>query len=144
MFAVLIFALLVPKNLYSPNAAIKTAAMTGTRMRRLLWPWASASVLADEAAAARPDAAGIPAEVDAISPDEPDVRLMRLRSARISAADWLRRSGSFSRDFRITSLSAGGSEGFKSPGSTGLFSRMAWKITADVGPSNGRRPVAIW
>ena len=74
---------------------------------------------------------------------DPEPRLMRFKSARISAADWVRRSGSFSSDFKITSLSAGGSSGFRSVGVCGVFSRIAWKITAEVGPSKGKRPVDI-
>src|SRR5205814_10253307 len=58
-------------------------------------------------------------------PDDPDPRLIRLRSARISAADWQRRSVSFSRDLRITSFNAGGSRGFKSVGGGGFFCKIA-------------------
>src|SRR6266404_1149771 len=63
-------------------------------MPELPEPVAAAAMFDDEAADSRPD--------------DPDPRLIRLRSARISAADWQRRSVSFSRDLRITSLSAGG------------------------------------
>src|SRR5258708_38883302 len=73
-----------------------------------------------------------------------DPRLIRFRSARASAADWHRRSGSFSRVFITAPLNPGGNDGFNSAGGAGFLSRIAWKMTADVGPSNGSRPVAIW
>src|SRR5579863_8945693 len=128
-----------------------SAITIGDRIRRSLWRLASARTAALEtvaellAAAAELElgaAAMLPEEPAADDPD-PEPRLMRLRSARSSAADWVRRSGSFSSDFRITSFNWGGSRGFRSAGGDGFFSRMAWKITAEVGPSKGRRPVDI-
>src|SRR6476469_5600593 len=69
----------------------------------------------------------------ATRPEELEPRLIRLRSARTSAADCALRSRSFSRHFRMTSPNGGGSSGFRSVGGGGLFSRMALKITAEVG-----------
>src|SRR5450432_476609 len=87
------------------------AMMIGDRIRRSLWRLASARMAALEIDA-EVLAAAVELELRAAAkrPEEPEPepRLMRFKSARISAADWVRRSGSFSRDFRITSLSAGG------------------------------------
>src|ERR1700730_8425214 len=46
--------------------------------------------------------------------------------------------------FRIRAFKADGRLPFCSVGASRAFSRMAWKITAEVVPSNGRCPVAIW
>src|SRR5271166_5308403 len=70
-------------------------------------------------------------------------RLSRLMSLRISAALWYRRSISFSSALSMISSSLRGTEGFSSPGGRGLRSRMPWKMTAEVFPSNGSLPVAI-
>src|SRR5947209_677130 len=77
------------------------------------------------------------------SEEDPDPRLIRFKSARNSAADWQRRSASFSRHLSTTSFMAGGSNGFKSVGGAGSFWRIAWKMTAEVAPSKGSRPVDI-
>ena len=70
-------------------------------------------------------------------------RCSRFRSARSSAADWQRRSRSFSSVlFRIFSNSTG-SCAFSVIGATGGWFRMWSKTTAVVVPVNGCCPVAI-
>src|ERR1700752_4345560 len=111
----------------------------GESIKRHLWRLASEKIAAFETAAegltAGPTELERELETAAKRPEDadPEPRLMRFKSARISAADWVRRSGSFSSDFRITSLRADGSCGFRSTGGNGFFSRIAWKITAEVG-----------
>src|SRR5262249_49510864 len=56
-------------------------------------------------------------ETDAARPESAS-RLIRFRSARISAADWYRRSRSFSSALPITSSNFGGKSGFSSSGLT--------------------------
>jgi hypothetical protein len=78
-----------------------------------------------------------------IFPDELESRLIRFRSARISAAVWQRRSRSFSSAFMITAFRAAGRFPFSSVGAGGDFSKIAWKIKAAVDPSKGRFLLAI-
>src|SRR5277367_5619460 len=52
--------------------------------------------------------------------EESESRFRRFRSPRNSAADWYRRSRSFSSDFPIISSSFGGRLGFRVLGATGV------------------------
>src|ERR1700690_1080800 len=70
-------------------------------------------------------------------------RRRRFRSARISAADWQRRSRSFSSALLITSSSFGGKSGFRRIGGVGARFRIASVITPVVSPRKGSAAVAI-
>src|SRR5579864_312855 len=70
-------------------------------------------------------------------------RLIRFKSARISAAVWHRMSRSLSSAFEIVSSSFGGSSGFRRIAPVGARFRMASVTTAEVSPRKGRAPVAI-
>src|SRR6202030_498611 len=74
---------------------------------------------------------------------ELESRLRRSRSARISAALWQRRLGSFSRALLMSSSSLGGKSGFNLSGGAGARFKMASKIIPDVSPRNGSTPVDI-
>ena len=83
------------------------------------------------------------ASVTTLVREESIERLMRRKSARISAALWQRISGSFSKALLMVSSSFGGSSGFRRLAAVGVRFRMASVMTAEVSPRNGRTPVAI-
>ena len=70
-------------------------------------------------------------------------RFNRFKSARSSAADWQRRSRSFSKALLMISSRLGGSSGFSRKAGSGGRCRIAPKIAAEVFPGKGIRPVAI-
>src|ERR1700688_1715316 len=110
------------KCLYRRKPVISSAVITGSRINRQLWRLASAKTAVLEGGGVTETDEGEEAavwvpETGASFPDDaPAPRLIRFKSARSSAADWQRRSASFSRHFRVTSLRAGGSIGFSSVG----------------------------
>src|SRR5205823_6207389 len=75
--------------------------------------------------------------------DELLSRCNRRKSAPNSAALWQHSVRSFSIALPIMSSSLGGSRGFKLEAAAGSACRIWSKITAEVGPSNACRPVAI-
>ena len=74
---------------------------------------------------------------------ESESRFRRFRSVFSSAALWYRRSRSFSRAVLTMRSSSAGSSGLSLTGETGARLRIASKMTADVLPEKGWRPVAI-
>src|ERR1700688_2900807 len=102
------------KCLYRRKPVISSAVITGSRINRHLWRLASAKTAALEGGGVtetdeeEEEAAVCIPETGASFPDEALApRFIRFKSARSSAADWQRRSASFSRHLRVTSLRAG-------------------------------------
>src|SRR4029077_3364087 len=81
------------------------------------------------------------ASVTTVVREESIERLMRRKSARISAALWHRLSGSFSKALAMVSASFGGSAGFRRLAGAGVRFSIASVMTAEVSPRKGRTPV---
>ena len=132
------------------NAASKIAAhAASTKYLRFADRGGDAMVrtVPEEIAAAVPeDGAGawmprLPA--DAAIRSELESLCSRFRSERISAADWQRKSRSFSRALLMIRSSSAGKSGFKRAAGAGVRFKMESKISAVVSPRKGIWPVAI-